>query len=128
VALDHVQALDEHLAGLAVDPQDLAVRGFGELDPLPLCVEARCLDLPRRDCPQDVGLAGAAGAVRRRELLFDRGREGLDRRVALLLLDEQGPVRERGEVDRVALDLGRRNGRDERLTDVAGEVIKKVFV
>src|SRR6266566_10001701 len=77
----------------AVDAQDLAVRRLGQLNPLTLGLEARGLDSARRDGPEDVGLAGAARAVRRLELLLDGGRQRLERGVALLFLDEQRTVR-----------------------------------
>src|SRR5258705_9511398 len=60
-----------------VDPQDLAVRRLGQLDPLALGLEARGLDPPRRDGPEDIRLASAAGAVRRLQPLLHNGRPGL---------------------------------------------------
>src|SRR2546430_5732373 len=61
--------------GHAVDPQDLAVRRFGQLDPLALGLEARGLDPPRRDGPEDIRLASAARAVRRPFVPLCSGRQ-----------------------------------------------------
>src|SRR5258705_13898035 len=83
--------------GHAVDPQDLAVRRFGQLDPLALGLEARGLDPPRRDGPEDIRLASAAGAVRRLQLLPDSGRPGLQRAPPPLFLAQKPAGRKRDQ-------------------------------
>src|SRR5512133_2064175 len=99
--------------GHAVDPQNFAVRRFRQLDPLALGLEARGVDPPGRDGPKDIRLASAAGAVRRLQLLLDSGRQGLQRALALLFLDEERAVGKRDEIHGIAPDLRRGRGRDE---------------
>src|SRR5207237_10795069 len=67
----------------AVHPQDLAVRRLRQLDPLALCVDASGLDSTCRDGPEAGGLAGAASAVGRPQLLPDCRRNGLDPGIVL---------------------------------------------
>src|SRR5437868_14946719 len=54
----------------AVDPQDLAVRRLRQLDSLAVGLETRGFDPAGRDGPEDVGVAGTGGTVRRLGLLL----------------------------------------------------------
>jgi hypothetical protein len=52
-----LQGRDAAEHGHAVDPQDLAVRRFRQLDSLAFGLEARGLDPAGRDGPEGIGLA-----------------------------------------------------------------------
>src|SRR3954470_15040790 len=97
--------------GQGVDQQDLAVERFRQLDLLALARKLRKLDPAGGDGPENLGLAHAPGAGRRRDLLLDRPGQRIERGVALLLLDYERAVLKGDEIDSLARDLGRL-GRD----------------